>query len=156
MGSQLRPVSDFVFSVALFEVPYTARRVAAFMRLDTLGVAAASAPMEACRIASDTARRLYASGDPSFEAPILFDRRRVSLAGAAYAAATQTDNVDAHDGYNPVKGHIGVAAIPASLALAEQADPNGGRALPPATISASRISRTARFPRQGWRRCAAA
>ena len=57
---------------------------------------------------------------------MLFDGRRVGLAGAAYSAATQTDNLDAHDGYNPVKGHIGVAVIPALLALAEQADPIGG------------------------------
>ena len=57
---------------------------------------------------------------------MLFDGREASLAGAAYAAATQTDNLDAHDGYNPVKGHIGVAVIPALLALAEQADPIGG------------------------------
>ena len=77
------------------------------MCLDTLGVAAASAPVEAGRIARNTARRLYASGDPSFEAPMLFDGRRVSLAGAAYTAATQTDNLDAHDGYKPVKGHTG-------------------------------------------------
>ena len=50
---------------------------------------------------------------------MLFDGRPVSPAGAAYAAATQTDNLDAHDGYNPVKGHIGVAIIPSILALAE-------------------------------------
>ena len=57
---------------------------------------------------------------------MLFDGREVSLAGVAYAAATQTDNLDAHDGYNPVKGHIGVAIIPALLALAEQAEPMSG------------------------------
>ena len=57
---------------------------------------------------------------------MLFDGREASLAGAAYAAATQTDNLDAHDGYNPVKGHIGVAIIPALLALAEQAEPMSG------------------------------
>ena len=39
---------------------------------------------------------------------------------------TQTDNLDAHDGYNPVKGHIGVAVVPALLALAEQSKPIGG------------------------------
>ncbi|TIU85749.1 MAG: MmgE/PrpD family protein, partial [Mesorhizobium sp.] len=41
-------------------------------------------------------------------------------AGAAFAAATQTDNLDGHDGYPPTKGHIGVAVIPALLALAEE------------------------------------
>ena len=118
MGSQFKKVGDFVFSLAPSDMPAEASRAAALMCLDTLGVAAAAAPMDAGHLARDTATRLYASGDPSFEAPMLFDGRRVSLAGAAYAAATQTDNLDAHDGYNPVKGHIGVAVIPALLALA--------------------------------------
>ena len=126
MGSQLNRVGDFVFSLAPSDVPAEARHAAALMCLDTLGVAAAAAPMEAGRIARDTAVRLYASGDAAYSAPMLFDGRHVSLAGAAYAAATQTDNLDAHDGYNPVKGHIGVAVIPALLTLAEQAAPISG------------------------------
>ncbi|MGB0519245.1 MAG: MmgE/PrpD family protein, partial [Candidatus Puniceispirillaceae bacterium] len=81
---------------------------------------------QAGRIGRDTAALLHAAGAPSHAAPMLFDGRRVSLAGAAYAAATQTDNLDAHDGYNPVKGHIGVVIIPALLALAEQADDMDG------------------------------
>ena len=126
MGSQLNRVGDFVLSLAPSDVPAEARRAAALMCLDTLGVAAAAAPMEAGRIARETAVRLYASGDAAYSAPMLFDGRHVSLAGAAYAAATQTDNLDAHDGYNPVKGHIGVAVIPALLTLAEQAAPISG------------------------------
>ena len=126
MGSQLNRVGDFVLSLAPSDVPAEARRAAALMCLDTLGVAAAAAPMEAGRIARETAVRLYASGDAAYSAPMLFDGRHVSLAGAAYAAATQTDNLDAHDGYNPVKGHIGVAVIPALLTLAEQAPPISG------------------------------
>ena len=130
MNNQVSRVSDFIFSLAPGDVPDEARRAAALMCLDTLGVAAAAAPMEAGRIARDAAMVLHASGDPSFESPMLFDGRRVSLAGAAYAAATQTDNLDAHDGYNPVKGHIGVAIIPALLVLAEQAgDISGDEAL---------------------------
>ena len=126
MESQLNRVGDFVFSLAPSDVPAEARHAAALMCLDTLGVAAAAAPMEAGRIARETAVRLYASGDAAYSAPMLFDGRHVSLAGAAYAAATQTDNLDAHDGYNPVKGHIGVAVIPALLTLAEQAAPISG------------------------------
>ena len=109
-------------------MPDAARHDAALMLLDTLGVAAAASPMEAGRIARDTASLLYGSSDPAHRARMLFDGREASLAGAAYAAATQTDNLDAHDGYNPVKGHIGVAIIPALLALAEQAKPMSGAA----------------------------
>lgn len=126
MNKHLSKVSDFVFSLTPRDVPSEARRAAALMCLDTLGVTAAAAPMEAGRLARETAALLYAAGAPSHAAPMLFDGRRVSLAGAAYAAATQTDNLDAHDGYNPVKGHIGVAIIPALLALAEQGDDMSG------------------------------
>jgi 2-methylcitrate dehydratase PrpD len=58
---------------------------------------------------------------------MLFDGRRASIAGAAYAAATQTDNLDGHDGYSPTKGHIGVAVVPALAALAEALPDLGGR-----------------------------
>ena len=51
---------------------------------------------------------------------MLFDGRPASLPGAAFAAATQIDNLDAHDGYNPTKGHIGCAVVPALCVLAEQ------------------------------------
>jgi len=126
MNKQLSQVTDFVFSLTPDDVPEAVRRAAALMCLDTLGVAAAATPMQAGRLGRDTAALLYAAGAPSHAAPMLFDGRPVSLAGAAYAAATQTDNLDAHDGYNPVKGHIGVAIIPALLALAEQTDDIAG------------------------------
>ncbi|MEC8145127.1 MAG: MmgE/PrpD family protein [Pseudomonadota bacterium] len=126
LNRMMSGVADFALGLAPEDVPEGARRDAALMLLDTLGVAAAASPMEAGRIARDTANLLYGSGDPAHRARMLFDGREVSLAGAAYAAATQTDNLDAHDGYNPVKGHIGVAVIPALLALAEQAEPMSG------------------------------
>ncbi len=126
MNRMMSGVADFALGLAPEDVPDAARRDAALMLLDTLGVAAAASPMEAGRIARDTASLLYGSSDPAHQARMLFDGREASLAGAAYAAATQTDNLDAHDGYNPVKGHIGVAIIPALLALAEQAEPMSG------------------------------
>ena len=91
MNAQLSQVTDFVFSLAPENAPAAARRAAALMCLDTLGVAAAATPMQAGRIGRDTAALLHAAGAPSHAAPMLFDGRRVSLAGAAYAAATQTD-----------------------------------------------------------------
>jgi 2-methylcitrate dehydratase PrpD len=126
MNRMMSGMADFALGLAPEDVPDAARRDAALMLLDTLGVAAAASPMEAGRIARDTASLLYGSSDPAHQARMLFDGREASLAGAAYAAATQTDNLDAHDGYNPVKGHIGVAIIPALLALAEQAKPMSG------------------------------
>jgi len=44
----------------------------------------------------------------------------VSAAGAAYAVAARIDNLDAHDGYQPAKGHAGVTVVAALLACAQQ------------------------------------
>ena len=112
-------VAEFVLNRPADQMPDSAREAAALMLLDTLGIVIASTLMEAGVIARDTAALLYGSTDPAFSARMLCDGRRVSVAGAAYAAATQTDNLDGHDGYNPTKGHIGVVVIPALCALAE-------------------------------------
>ncbi|MGV6805029.1 MAG: MmgE/PrpD family protein [Ruegeria sp.] len=113
-------VAEFALNRTADQMPESAREAAALMMLDTLGIVIAAAPMKAGRIARDTAALLYGTTDPTFSARMLCDGRRVSMAGAAYAAATQTDNLDGHDGYNPTKGHIGVAVIPALFALAER------------------------------------
>ncbi len=105
-------------------------RAAALQMLDTMGIIAAATPLDAGRIARDGATLLYGSSDPSTTARIMFDGRKASLAGAAFAAATETDNLDGHDGYLPTKGHIGVAVVPALAALAEiKPDLDGREAL---------------------------
>lgn len=115
----LSRVADFVFGLAPADIPGDVLDRAALLLLDTLGICAASAPMEAGRIGRETAARLFAAGSPQDSAPMLFDGRRVSLAGAVYAGATQTDNLDGHDGYNPTKGHVGVVTVPALCALSD-------------------------------------
>jgi 2-methylcitrate dehydratase PrpD len=112
-------VADFVFGLSADTPPESARRRAALLLLDTLGICAAAGPMEAGVIARGVASRLYAAGSEADAARMLFDGRRVSLAGAVFAAATQLDNLDGHDGYNPTKGHIGVVVVPTLAALAE-------------------------------------
>jgi 2-methylcitrate dehydratase PrpD len=57
---------------------------------------------------------------------MLFDGRSASVPGAVFAAAAQLDNLDAHDGYNPSKGHTGVVAVPALLAFAQTTAPLSG------------------------------
>ena len=56
-------VADFVLHCRPEDIPERALSAAALMFLDTLGIVIASAPMEAGRIARDTAVALYASGD---------------------------------------------------------------------------------------------
>ncbi len=127
MSTALSRLSEFVLNQSAEDVPEAARQAAALMMLDTMGVIIAATPMEAGVIARDTASLLYASNDADYRARMMFDGRSVSMAGAAYAAATQTDNLDAHDGYNPTKGHIGVVVVPALAALAEHCHDLSGR-----------------------------
>ena len=117
MTGTLDRVTDFALNLSAHEMPDSAKEAAALMMLDTMGILIASGPMEAGVIARDTAALLYASTDAVFSVPMMFDGRPVSMAGAAYAAATQTDNLDGHDGYNPTKGHIGVVVLPALVSL---------------------------------------
>ncbi|MGE3874649.1 MAG: MmgE/PrpD family protein [Parvibaculaceae bacterium] len=107
--------------------PDEALRRAGLLFLDTLGIAIAASPMEAGRIARDVAALLYCAGDEASAARMLFDGRKVSAAGAAYAAATQIDNLDGHDGYNPTKGHVGVVVAPTLAILAEKLPHLSGR-----------------------------
>lgn len=130
MGHSFDRIAEFVLARAPGSIPEGARNAAALMLLDTLGITIGAGPMAAGIIARETALALYASSDNTLCARMLFDGRTVSVAGAAYAAATQTDNLDGHDGYNPTKGHIGVTVIPALAALAETvADFSGTEAL---------------------------
>ena len=108
------------FTLGDTKVPDTALDFAATLLIDTLGVTAGAAGLEVARIARDHATRFHSAGNPGDAATLLFDGRKASIPGAAFASATQTDNLDAHDGFNPVKGHIGCAVVPALCALAEQ------------------------------------
>lgn len=100
-------------------MPQSALDMAATLLIDTVGVAAGAAGMEAGRIAYDHAFAFHGAGAPEHAAYMMFDGRRASIPGAAFAAATQIDNLDAHDGLNPTKGHIGCAVVPTLFAFAE-------------------------------------
>ncbi len=135
MTDTFQKIAGFSLDSQAQDFPDTVLSAAAFMLLDTLGITIGSGPMAAGKIARDCAYALYGTGEESLSARMLFDGRQTSVAGAAYAAATQTDNLDGHDGYNPTKGHIGVAVIPALAAIAETVgDFSGPEALAAVTI----------------------
>jgi 2-methylcitrate dehydratase PrpD len=115
------------FTLGTPDVPEHALQMAATLLIDTLGVAAGAAQMASGRIARDHAVRFQSAGTPQDGATLLFDGRKASITGAAFAAATQIDNLDAHDGYNPTKGHIGCAVVPALCAFAEHHPNLSGR-----------------------------
>jgi 2-methylcitrate dehydratase PrpD len=119
MTNSFDSISKFILELPALKIPESTREAAALMLLDTLGIVIASGPMEAGRIARETTMLLYGSSDEKHSAKMMFDGGIVSIAGAAYAAATQTDNLDGHDGYNPSKGHIGVVVVPALAAVTQ-------------------------------------
>ena len=128
-GAQFSRIADFVLDPDL-AVPDAAMRHCATLLIDTLGVAAGATSLEVGRIARDFAVDFHAAGGQANAAHMLFDGRKVSLPGAAWALASQIDNLDGHDGYNPVKGHIGCAVVPALFAFAERhSDLTGPQAL---------------------------
>ena len=118
-GGALDRALGFSLGLSSGNVPEASLESAAHLLLDTLGVCIAAQPMQSGAIARDAAVRLYNAARAEDRATILFDGRSASRPGAAFAAATQTDNLDAHDGYNPTKGHVGVAVAPALIAVAE-------------------------------------
>ncbi len=115
----LAPVTRFIQDLRFSDLPANTAKMAGLLMLDTLGVAAAAHTLEAGTIARKITSLLHGSADPRTQARMMFDGRTVSIAGAAFAGATQIDNLDAHDGYNPTKGHIGVAVVPGLVAFAD-------------------------------------
>lgn len=114
-----RKVARFNRELALEGVPAEVRSFARLLLLDLIGVTLAGSRVDAGRIARDFAVEHWASGPGAPSARLMFDGRRSSLPGATYAIATQLDNLDAHDGWQPSKGHAGAALLPALVACAE-------------------------------------
>jgi len=117
--------ADFVLGDP--DIPEAVMEGAALYILDLIGVAASATRLEVGRIARDHAVRHWAAGDGAPSARLLFDGRRASLPGAGFALATQIDNLDAHDGWQPSLGHAGAALFPALCAFAEDAPGLTGR-----------------------------
>lgn len=115
------------FTLKNANVPEDVLEMASTLLIDTLGVAAGATDMAPARMARAHAHRFLAAGTPTAAATMLFDGRRASVVGASFAAATQIDNLDAHDGYNPTKGHIGCAVVPALCTFAENLPDLSGR-----------------------------
>jgi 2-methylcitrate dehydratase PrpD len=95
--------------------------------LDLIGVAASGARTDLSRIVRHFA--VGQMGASNAGARLIFDGRRASPTGAAYAGASTIDAFDAHDGHRLTKGHAGVALLPALLAVADQAKALDGREL---------------------------
>lgn len=85
--------------------------------LDLTGVWIGAKSTELSRVICDHAAEQFGAGTKS--ATLMLDGRSVSPAGAALANGMTIDALDAHDGYKPVKGHVGCHVLPTVLACCE-------------------------------------
>ncbi|MEO9174969.1 MAG: MmgE/PrpD family protein [Gaiellales bacterium] len=111
-------VDSFARELRLTDVPAHVRRQLALLLLDHIAVSEAGRLAPASRIAADHASEVY-GGDA---ATSLFDGRRLSVPGAAFANGVQANALDYDDGHRLTKGHPGAIVIPAVLAVAESVD----------------------------------
>ena len=117
---------DFIHGLRFEELPATVAAQAKRCVIDLLGVAASGLETDLSRIVRDHAVRHMGAGEGR-GARILFDGRRASVPGAAFAGASTIDAFDAHDGHPLTKGHAGVAVLPAVLALFDAEGLTDGR-----------------------------
>ncbi|HET7096719.1 MAG TPA: MmgE/PrpD family protein [Casimicrobiaceae bacterium] len=113
-------VCEFVGDLAFRDLPTDVVAQAQRCLIDLIGVAAAGNRTQAAAIADGYAATQMCGSDR--DARILFDGRRASLAGAAFAGASTIDAIDAHDGHPLTKGHVGAAILPALLAVIDGAE----------------------------------
>ncbi|MGI8476790.1 MAG: MmgE/PrpD family protein [Thermomicrobiales bacterium] len=105
---------EFIHETRWQDLPESVRSQARRCLLDTLGAAIGGRRTELSRIINDFAAAAYGGAG----ATLWLDGRPVSSAGAALANGMTIDSPDIHDGYLAVKGHAGVALVPAVLAMA--------------------------------------
>ena len=120
---------DFALNTVYEDIPGEVIERAKDLVLDLIAVSAAAHAIKASSLGRETAVRLFNTSGENDSARILFDGRKASLAGAAYAGATQIDSLDAHDGFSRAKGHAGCGLFPAVLAFAEKDARFSGRDL---------------------------
>ncbi|WP_254905998.1 MmgE/PrpD family protein [Paraburkholderia youngii] len=118
-------VSRFTHALLFNMLPDAIVRDAQRRLLDLFGVAAAGTSTRMSALAREHALDCFAAGRTP--ARMLFDGRRVSAAGAAFAGAATIDSFDGHDGHALTKGHAGVTALPALLAMTERVPGISGR-----------------------------
>ena len=114
---------DFVHGLTFDDLPVAVVGQAKRCLLDLIGVAASGRQTALSRIVHDFA--VNQMGAATGGARLIFDGRRASVTGAAYAGASTIDSFDAHDGHRLTKGHAGVAVLPALLAFTEQKPVDG-------------------------------
>ena len=120
-------INRFTLDMPAAEIPEDVLARVRMLFLDIIRICIAAAPMQAGVLARRIAFDLDGAGPQGDRYTLLFDGRQVSIAGVAFAAATQIDNLDGHDGYNPTKRHLGIVVVLSLVALAEHLQQLSGR-----------------------------
>lgn len=119
-------IIEFIHDLTWADLPQEVRDQVRRCLLDTIGVAIAGRQTELSGIIYDYAAAAYGGQG----ARLWLDGRAVSPPGAVLAHGMTIDSVDMHDTCLPVKGHAGVALVPAALAtLSLGAGPISGQEL---------------------------
>ena len=101
----------FIHDLTWDALPADVRNQIKLCLLDLIGVGIAGRKTAL----SDIIHR-YAALEHNGQQPLPFDNRTASATGVALAYGMTIDSVDAHDGFNPAKGHIGCPLWPAIFA----------------------------------------
>jgi len=111
----MTPIS-FVHDLTWAALPQDVQSQVKLCLLDLIGVGIAGRATRLSQIA-----HRYAVSEHAGQTALPFDRRSASATGVALAYGMTIDSIDAHDGFNPAKGHIGCPLWPAVFANSAQA-----------------------------------
>lgn len=116
----MKALNSFIHQLTLEQLPEAVIQNACTCTLDLLGVGTAGHQTRLSKIMSD-----FVTAQMPGDIPLMFSDKTASLAGATLFGGMLIDSIDAHDGQALTKGHVGVAILPALLALAEQEELDG-------------------------------
>ena len=105
-------IYDFLDGLSWQELNANTQERAKMSLLDLIGVGFSGRSTDLSRIITAHAQTSF-GGDR----PLLFTGGTASAPGVALAGGMTIDAIDAHDGWNPAKGHVGCGLLPALYAL---------------------------------------
>ncbi len=111
----MEPV-PFIHALTWADLPDDVQAQVKLSLLDLIGVGIAGRGTDLSRIIHSYAAAEHAGG-----ITLPFDAATASASGVALAYGMTIDSIDAHDGFNPAKGHIGCPLWPAVYALGTDA-----------------------------------
>ncbi|AUZ46255.1 MmgE/PrpD family protein [Pseudomonas orientalis] len=117
------PLFEFCRDFEFLQAPANTQTILKNSLLDIVGVMAGAASNDTSKMMRGYACLHYPGGP--YTSRLLFDGRRISMLGAAWAGGFSADSLDAHEGHFKSKGHAGATVVPALLALADALHHNG-------------------------------